>query len=378
MKQRILLFADWFEPGYKAGGPIRSCVHFVRQMQADYDIYIFTSDRDLNSPPYENIEFNKWIRYNEGVEIFYCTPDLLSWKNIRAQINYINPGFIYLNSMFSRYFTIYPLLMAKGGGVKATMVLSPRGMLKSSALAFKESKKKIYLNLFRWLGLHRLVRFHATDTTELEDIRNVFGNKVNVELAPNFSGTVSEYPGSIPKAEKELSVIFVGRIHPIKNLDYLLNSLRGVNGAVSLTIVGNEEDEDYLSRCKEIIRSYPANVQVQLAGEIPNHLLPAVIHKHHIFALPTRGENFGHAIFEALVAGKPVLVSDQTPWRNLESAKAGWDISLEEKTRFTEVLQKAISFNQEQYNEWSKAAWQYVKNFSGQTNLIKTYQKLFS
>ena len=61
-RKKILLFADWYEPGYKAGGPIRSCVNFVRQMQPDYRIYVFTSDRDLGSSfPYPDVKTDKWL-----------------------------------------------------------------------------------------------------------------------------------------------------------------------------------------------------------------------------------------------------------------------------------------------------------------------------
>lgn len=44
--------------------------------------------------------------------------------------------------------------------------------------------------------------------------------------------------------------------------------------------------------------------------------------------MPTFNENYGHAIVESFVAGLPVVISDRTPWRNLEKINAGWDIPL--------------------------------------------------
>ena len=371
--------ADWFEPGYKAGGPIRSCVNFVQQMKDRYAIYIITTDRDLDATaPYDNVEINKWTSYGEGVEILYCSPGMLTWKQILKQVKQVAPAFIYLNSMFSKYFTIYPLLMVKRELVNTKIILSPRGMLKSSALQFKQTKKKIYLFLFRLLGLHKIITFHATDVTEQADIKKIFGKKAEPVLASNFPGVVKEYPGSIPKNEKELSVIFIGRIHPIKNLDYLLNCVSAITGSVLLTVVGNEENKEYAQQCREMVQSFPPAVKVQFTGEIPNNEMSAVIAKHHIFALPTRGENFGHAIFEALAAGKPVLISDQTPWKNLAAVKAGWDIPLQQNNRFRETLQQAVDFNQQQYNEWSKGAWEYISKMIQQSELKKAYNKLFS
>src|SRR4249919_758913 len=61
-KKKILLFADWYEPAFKAGGPIRSCVNFVQHMREDYEIFVFTSDRDIGSTQaLSGIVSNQWI-----------------------------------------------------------------------------------------------------------------------------------------------------------------------------------------------------------------------------------------------------------------------------------------------------------------------------
>jgi glycosyltransferase involved in cell wall biosynthesis len=379
MNKTILVFADWFEPGYKAGGPIRSCVHFVHQMKEVYNIYVFTTDRDLNeTAPYPNIKADKWLQYDNGIKVFYCSPQLLTWGQIRDQIKAVNPGFIYLNSMYSKYFTIYPLLMRRLGLINSKIVLAPRGMLKESAVQFKSGKKKMFLTAFRCMGLQRFIHFHATDKTEVNDVQRYFGEKAQVSMASNFPGIIKDYPGSLVKKKDELSVIFIGRLHPVKNLDFLLRSFQPVNGNVELTIVGNAEDEKYVDHCKAIVKGFPPNIQVKFAGEIPNNQLGEIIAQHHIFALPTQGENFGHAIFEALAAGKPVLISDQTPWRHLEKANAGWDIPLQQPMQFTKAIQLAVDIDQAGYEILSRGAWQFVKEFVQQSELQTAYNNIFS
>lgn len=379
MKPVILLFTDWFEPGFKAGGPIRSTLYFVQQMKAQYEVYVFTTDRDIDeTAPYKDIVADTWTKFDEDIHIFYCSPALLNWKQIRSTVNDIAPDFIYLNSMFSRYCTIYPLLLKWRGATHAKVVLSPRGMLRGSALQFKPGKKKLFLSLFRLLRLPKRIHFHATDTTEQHDIRKQFGDGVQVTQAANFPGIVPPYTGTVTKTPGSLSIIFVGRVHPIKNLDLLLGLLPQVNGNLLVTIAGSEEDKNYADHCKTIVRSFPNRIRVSFVGEIPNKELPGIIAQHHIFALPTKGENFGHAIFEALAAGRPVLISDQTPWRSLQQAKAGWDVSLQQPEAFVQALQQAVDFNQQQYNEWSAGAWQFVHSFVASSDLRKQYYKLFS
>lgn len=375
---RILVFIDWFDPGYNAG-TTRSCTNFVQQMKQDYSIAVFTSDRDFNArEPYKNIFFNQWVPFDQDVKVYYCSPSGLTWKNIKQQIEQVKPDFIYLNSMFSKYFTLYPLLMAHRGLVNAKVVLAPKGMLKDSAIQFKKFKKQIYISFLRLTGVYKKVHFQASDITEVNDIKKWFGNDAVLSLVPDPFGKIAVYSGSIEKKAGQIAIIFIGRVHRIKNLDYLLSLLPAIKGKIQLTIVGSEEDVAYASECKNSARQFPDNISVSFTGGIPNHELPAIIAKHHIMALPTRGENFGHVIVESLAAGKPVLISDQTPWRNLAQAHAGWDIPLAQKEKFIEVLQKIVDFDQAEYDRWAKGAWQFIDNYVKQADLSDKYKKLFS
>jgi glycosyltransferase involved in cell wall biosynthesis len=379
LKKKILLFADWYEPGYKAGGPIRSCVNFARNMREDYQVFVFTSDRDLGSAEaYPAIRTDAWMEMQEGLSVYYCSPEMLNWQNIRKQMDVIQPDLIYLNSMFSLKFTIYPLLIGRLYKRDQVTILSPRGMLRGSAIRYKTRKKKLFLTVLRVLGLHRGIRFHATDQTESADIHKYFGRSSAVTIVPNFPGAIT---GDLPIPEKmagDLSMIFVGRIHPIKKLDFLLEALKEVKPGVRLTIVGSKEDESYWEKCKEIISGLPDTVKVEYAGEIANRELQTVTAKHHIFALPTSGENFGHAIFEALALGKPVLISDQTPWRHLQEAGAGWDLPLNEPGGFRAAIGQAGAWGQEDYEKWCGSTRQFIQNYIAGLNLKDEYQKLFS
>lgn len=375
------MFTDWFEPGFKAGGPIRSCVNFARHMQDTHAVYVFTSDRDLGSEQaYPGIQTNQWIPFGENIQVYYCSPHSLTWKNIRNQCLDLQPDYLYLNSMYSIHFTIYPLLIAKAkqNQLSTKVILAPRGMLKDSALYYKRNKKKVFLSLFSLTGFHRRVHFHATDAREVTDVKKLFGSGVSITEAGNFPGYVEKYRGSIVKQKGTLKMVFIGRVHPIKNLDFLLKILPGVHGKLHLTVVGREEERHYAQICRNIAREMKKDITVEFAGEMPNKKIRGVLDEHHLFALPTNGENFGHAIFEALAAGKPVLISDQTPWKNLQSKKAGWDLPLNAPELFTKAMQQAVDFDQEDFNTWSWNAWNFVDMHVRNNNLKAAYQKLFN
>ena len=46
MKPKVLIFIDWYKPGFKAGGPIQSVSNIVSQLGKDYEFYIITRDTD--------------------------------------------------------------------------------------------------------------------------------------------------------------------------------------------------------------------------------------------------------------------------------------------------------------------------------------------
>ncbi|MEJ7737963.1 MAG: glycosyltransferase [Chitinophagaceae bacterium] len=376
---KILIFVDWFEPGFKAGGPIRSCVNFAHHMKDRYDLFVFTSDRDLgDEQAYPEIIPDQWIHTEAGLQLFYASPAFLDWRKIRQQINTISPDYIYINSMFSVFFSIYPLLMKRFGQIRCKMILAPRGMLKSSALSFKPVKKKIFLLLLHRLRINRFITFHATDDTELNDIATRFGVQSSISHIANFPGSQSPFQPPPSKEAGELKMIFVGRIHPVKNLLFLLKALVEVSDRVMLTVVAAMEDEQYWLLCKEWIKKLPSNVCVTLSHDIPHREIEGMIKAHHIFVLPTQGENFGHAIFEAMAAGRPVLISDQTPWRNLEASKAGWDLSLDSPAKFSETIHKAALSHYEEWLDWCKHTWQYCNKIMDNSDIKNKYVKLFS
>ncbi len=376
-KKKVLVMTDWFAPGFKAGGPIRSCVNFAEHLKDDLDIYVLTTDRDLNeTTPYKNIEQDKWIETPSGFHVFYASPEWLSFSSIKGMIRKIQPDIVYLNSMFSKYFSLYPLLAKKMNGSNARFILAPRGMLKSTAVQFKKKKKQIFLSSFRFAGLHRNIFFHCTDETELKDVKKYFGD-VPAMVLSNLPGHQAQLALPVEKLAGKLKLIFVGRLHPIKNLHLLLEALGSVKSTIDLTIVASMEDRAYWEKCEHFIKNLPPHIKVQWKGELAHHQVEELVKEHHVFVLPTQGENFGHAIFEALAAGRPVIISDQTPWRDLSRHKAGWDLDLGELGKFSTAIERFAGMSREELNEWCMGAWQFAHHYLENSNNKKRYLELF-
>ena len=111
-----------------------------------------------------------------------------------------------------------------------------------------------------------------------------------------------------------LRLVFLSRISRKKNLDFLLRVLARVSSNVELAIFGSQEDAIYWNQCESLINQLPVNIQVYFGGQLPQEMVRDTFAMYDLFVFPTRGENFGHVIFESLSVATPVLVSDQTPW----------------------------------------------------------------
>lgn len=378
-QKRLLILTDWFWPGYKAGGPIQSCINLCKALNKIFDIYVLTTDTDhATTEPYSGIKSGKWIFNDEmQVHVCYLSKKEVSVTKIRQHIKDCNADTIYLNHLFSPLFVVYPIWLFITNKINGKMVVCPRGALYDSALAVKKYKKAPLLIVYKLLGIHKRIVFHATNKREEEAIQKYFPGS-SIVIADNLPDTNESPFTDIVKNENELKCVFISRIVPIKNLSFLLSLLKDIQQPLQLTIAGPAEDQSYFDECVELIKELPGNITVNHIGPVANSQIRSLIQQHHLFILPTKGENFGHSIIEALIAGRPVLISDQTPWNNVEKAGAGWTLPLDKPSAYVNCIQHLLSCNKEQYSQYAKAAWNFAREYVVKNDAVIKYQELFS
>jgi len=279
--------------------------------------------------------------------------------------------------MFSPVFSLLPLWILRSLRFKGRIILAPRGMLNTSAVSRKKWKKQIFLSLFSLSRISKKIIFHATDKQEQADIQKYFRNKAQVFLIENIPN-INELWNVRNKQPGQLNCVFISRIHPIKNLLYAINVVKSITGcSVVFDIYGTVEDEKYFQKCREAVSQANAHIHINFKGPVANSNVFSVLENYHVFFLPTQGENFGHVIFEALTSGCVLLISDRTPWKELQERNAGWALPLTDNRSFADKLRQLCSMNEEVFNEKSKAAFQYALEFLSSMNLKNRYSSLF-
>ena len=375
-KKKILIFVDWFTPGYKAGGPIRSVSNLIDHLADEIDFYIVTSDRDLGDQnPYENIHFDKWINKPYYNVIYLSRGNMNSafYQDIYAKIL---PDFVYLNSLFSYLFSILPLKSLSS--FNPNIYLSPRGMLGDNSLQIKPIKKKVFLLLARAINFYKNICWIASNDIEKQQIVSKFGKNINLIVAPNLPIKQVDFhwDGGLKK-EGELSLLYICRISPIKNIDFLIGLLNSINGKVKLAIVGPVEDHAYWGKCLKHIKLLNENVFVEYLGEKSPSDIQFLFNNYHCFISSSFNENYGHSIVEALSFGCPVIVSEQTPWRELESYFAGFSLELNPEL-FTEKIQFFLDMNNSSFLKYKQGALNYFKMKIDLDIFKDNYRKIFS
>jgi len=326
-KIRILVSTEWFPPAFKAGGPIRSVYNLILAMKSnggnpDLAFFVLAGAYDLGEEEkMEGVDEGVWSHLHgvSGVQVRY--ENRLNWRKSHWKhvFDEVKPDVLYLNSLFSRAFTLRPLQVARAKGVKT--VLAPRGMLGAGALEIKPLKKFIFLSLARNLDFFRGVEFHASTEEEVREVKmHIPGKKVFV--ARNFSDpTLKALPTT--NLSESLNFLCLGRVHPIKNLLFAVEILSKMNLSgrkVCVNITGPSEDENYLN---SILRLSNASLEITYSGSVSHQALHEAFRNTHFLLMPTTHENYGHAIIESWGFGRPVLLSDKTPWRDLQEKGLG-------------------------------------------------------
>jgi len=361
----ILSFIDWYVPGYKAGGVLKAFANQVSHFNNEYQFKIITRNNDyMETTPYDTVITDEWNTIDKNVDVFYLSPENVNYGYIKKLVTDINFDTIYIHGIYSLWFSIMPIHFAKKNNAKK-IVIAAHGMLGKHALSVKSRKKQLFTNASKLFGLYKNVYFHAANADEANDVYTVIGKNAKVIIAEEMpmKTKLGDWK-SRQKTEGELILASVARIAPEKNTLYAVEALKNCTvGKITYNIYGPVYEKEYWAKCEEVISKLPANVTVNYKGSIPGDEVLDMFSKVHFMFLPTTGENFGHTILESFMAATPVIISNNTPWKNLDNKNIGWELPLEKGEQFTDKITEAVNMNQNKYDKLSKSSLQYAFDF---------------
>jgi glycosyltransferase involved in cell wall biosynthesis len=357
----ILMICDYYLPGFESGGAMRTLVNMVDRLADDYEFRIVTRDHDgpMNREPYTTVRINYWNPVGQA-DVYYLSKNNIRLSRIKEIILHVSPDAIYLNSFFSPL-TIFTLLLRRFSSIRdVPVILAPEGELLEGALSIKPLKKQPYITGAKSLHLLNNVVWKAASDYEKKAVESIFGRQESAFIAPNMPPRMilADFdPDDKPKKIRgQAKFVFMSRFMRKKNFNWFLDVIRNVHGVLFIDIFGPMEDAAYLEEFREIVKTLPANIIVRETGAVSHEHVPKTLAEYHFFVLPTLGENFGHIFIEALAAGCPLVISDRSPWRDLETQGIGWDIPLEDPDRWMSVIDKCLEMDDDEYRARSLSA----------------------
>lgn len=368
----LLVVCDHFRPGFKAGGPIVSVDTLTNALSDKLNILVVTRGRDMGDREhYPDIHLDSVVSRG-GISVYYVD----SFFGYLRALLFFRFSVVYLNSFFSPFcfaFFFRTLFLKR-----VRKIVAPRGELGEGALAIKRLKKSFFISLFNLFRFAKKFTFHATSQEEAECISQIFG--VSSVVIPNISKLSSADRINSDKTQKVAKFVFLSRIARKKNLLAALVALQTLDPMyeVEFDIFGPIEDKSYWDSCQELIDSCLKNVKIRYLGPVRPSEISKVLQRYHALLLPTFNENYGHVIVEAMANGVIPVISDQTPWRNLQELGVGWDVCLLHSAALAQAIVGVLDLDGSGFQKMSKNAQNFIRGTIDHSSIADRYLKLFS
>lgn len=371
MDNSVYIFYNYFLPAYRAGGPIQSLSNIIQHLSQEPSIQfsLITTNEDYGGH-YLDVKADEW-QYYQGKRIIYLSKPKRKLSTLKTLVSNPNKAVLYFNNIYSPLFFLLPFLFFR----RHRKILATRGMLDPEGLKQKVLKKTVYLLLLKLFRVKYKCEFHATTIEEKSYIQKVFGNTARIWVVSNLSRSIN-YASPVPKIPSTLKMVSVALISEMKNHLLVLQSLKNCKYNIEYSIYGAIKNIAYWQDCLQAIDELPANIHVIYKGEIEPAKVEIALAEAHIKILPSKSENFGHAILEALMVGRPVITSYNTPWKYLKEKKAGINIGSEQE------LRNAIDFFAQMdlhtLEQWSLQARAYALAAMDIEKVKAEYRQMFT
>jgi glycosyltransferase involved in cell wall biosynthesis len=333
---RVCLVSSSFYPAITYGGPISATWDLSKEL-SNKGIDVYVSTTNANGKSKLDINTNTFIKKNENLFVKYYNEQVINklsisfivgvWSDIKKSdiiyIQYLFHYTVFISVLFSFF-------------LRKKVVICPRGSLSVWGLNYKHKWiKKIWLNFFIRPFVANVI-WQACSYLEVEDIKNIFKNSEVVEINDGIDFDSFQGVESISKLElvnqftnqnfKKVSEVFfsMGRLHEIKGFDVIIDAFFlfvKKNPNAKLLIAGS--DDGFETSLRQKIEKLNLLDSVFLIGAINHENKCKLLSNCSAFALASKFESFGIVIAEALASGVPVIISNKTPWKDIENNNCG-------------------------------------------------------
>lgn len=358
-------------------------VNLVERFGDKYDFFVVTRNHDgkTDLTPYTDVLTNEWNDLaNESV--YYVSPEMYGKQMAARLVSEVEPDAVFLNSAFSLTGRTFLEARKKRMFEDIPVILAPCGEISRPSMSIKALKKKLFLKYALFFDLYGGVIWKASSEVEASEIRGLIGESVEIMTAPDVVPNLIIPDFSVetkpPKQVGKATFTCVARIARIKNIDFFLERLAEIDsGNIEFEIVGPVEDKEYWSECENLIKGLPTNITVTHSGPLPYKDVLTKLLQSHFFVLPSLHENFGYVFLEALSAGCPIILSENTIWSGIDQAEAGWAVELRDIEKWKRTIQRCVDMDSDEFKIHSSNAREWAIQWLRSSGDVAANQKVF-
>ncbi len=265
-------------------------------------------------------------------------------------------------------------------------VVSLHGMLDDCSMARKALKKRLYLRAVGQRLLEQAACVHCTAQAERDQSRKWYPRGRSHVVPLIFDLTPFErLPGSqlaretYPQAfSGEPVVLFVGLLKPLKRLELLIQSaaILREDGHEVRTLIAGSGDQWYEGRLRRLVQQLRLEDRVEFLGFVSGLEKLSLYQAADVFVLPSRHENWGFVIVEALLCQTPVITTRGVAiWQELEDG--GGAVVVQDTPRALAAAIVTLVSDQARRQDMGQAGRDWVRRSLDVDELVGQYVSLY-
>ena len=352
---KILQVTNFFKPSWESGGPARVVYEISKKLvERGHDVTVYTTDGYKSRL---DVKKNKPVNVN-GIKTYYFR-NLSSY--LTREMVLLIPYYLLIVARsklkdfdiihIHEHRTILAVIVhhyAKKYGTP--YILQAHGAL--PRITKKKRLKKLFDAFFGYRILSEASKVIAVSKAEVEQYKQAGINEDKIATIPDGVDvevfkelpTQGKFRKKYDIKEEDHIILFLGRIHKRKGIDFLIKSFSELTKEMSevfLVIIGS--NDGYMIEVEKLIKTLNLGNRIKLMGYIDeNDKLSAYVDAD-VLVYPGISEIFGLVPFEAMMCGTPVIVADDCGCGELvKESGAGYLVEYGDIERLKEKMKRVI------------------------------------
>ena len=343
---RILYAVHAYKPSFRVGGPVRSVSAAAEMLvRKGHEVVVFTTNTNLDQELDVPVNQPQMV---EGVEVWYFKREepIKKWLPFVPYLTR-SLGFLYCPAMKAALDRVvpsvdvvdtqmpfvYPTYAAARAAFRHQRPLfyHQRGNFNPARLRFRESKKRLYIAAIERPIMRRATTLIALTEAERAAFR-ALGVTTPCAVIPNGVDLPAPREGAADRIEQSFGispdapvVLFLGRLHPIKGADLLLQAFRNAAEQLpdAILVMAGPDEWGLANEWKRRVADHNLQHRVIFTGMLEGDGKDDMLARADLFCLPSVGEGFSMAVLEALASKTAVMLSPGCGFPEVASAGAG-------------------------------------------------------